>query len=183
MCWGLIAININFLGFKISITSKINKIEQRIDVIDEAVDDHLQSINENTNEIQANYENICELESKMEKLTQRMEEMQMLLKESVKTTHTFDDFSNIIPLNRVEQQAFFALYTDDVLTFSELAVKLSATEQIARRVIASMIRKGIPMQRELKGAVPAVSIEQKFKELQAKENIIGLDSAIVEVRN
>lgn len=169
-------IQIDFLGLKISIAKKM---KQRFDAVDEALDDHLLSINENTNEIQTNYEAICELDAKIEKIAQRMDEMQMHFKRAIKYDDTFSDFSHIVPLNRMEQEAFLALYTADGLTFSELAMAVNVTEPIAKRIAAGMIRKGVPVRRELKGNIPAIALDPDFKDLQAKENLIEIDSSVL----
>ena len=42
-------------------------------------EEHLQSINENTNEIAANYEYTCGLEAKLDRLSERVDQLQMFL--------------------------------------------------------------------------------------------------------
>lgn len=164
-------IHVNFLGIKVEISSLKKTIKERFAKTDEALEDHLLSINENTNEIQTNYEYLCEMDSKMDKLSQRLDEMQMLLQEKHE--------SALIPLNRMEQKAFLALYTHDVLTFSELSMQIGLTEPIMKRVVAHLIRKGVPVKRELKGNSPALMLDPDFKDLQAKEQVVELDPAIV----
>jgi len=43
------------------------------------IDDHRQSINENTNEIQGNYEYLCKLDSKLDKLSQTVEQLSLVM--------------------------------------------------------------------------------------------------------
>ena len=114
----------------------------------------------------------------MEKQTQKIEELNMLLRQGVKN-NAFTDFSTIMPLNSKEQETFLALYTNDILTFPELAVKLNTTEPIARRILGNLVRKGIPLERELKGSTPGFSLNPDFKDLQAKENILDIDASVI----
>ena len=79
--------------------------------INEEFEDHLDSINENTNEIQANYEYLCEIDNKIEKLSEKLEEIQLILsKMTGKKLEMQSSSSYVKPLTRAEQQIFLVLY-------------------------------------------------------------------------
>ena len=60
-------------------TKKEDKLKATFTKIKEEFEDHLDSINENTNEIHSNYEYLCELDSKIEKLNEKLEEIMMFM--------------------------------------------------------------------------------------------------------
>ena len=62
--------------------------------IKDEFEDHLTTINENTNEIQANYELVCNIDQKLNKLAERMDEMELcfhafLLEKEIYFVHPF----------------------------------------------------------------------------------------------
>jgi len=93
----------------------VNKrLKKAFNTIKEEFEEHLGSINENTNEIQANYEYLCNIDSKIDKLNEKIEEIQLFIKylaneknrdDKKKPTH------NHIFLTTREKEVFLALYT------------------------------------------------------------------------
>ena len=57
--------------------SSLNKAFEQVK---EQFEDHLESINENTNEIQGNFEYLCELDRKIDKLSEQVEQLNMLIR-------------------------------------------------------------------------------------------------------
>ena len=70
------------------------------------LDDHLDSINQNTNEIQSNYEYMCRLEAKMDKICERLATLQIRLNE----LDQGNDKPARINLSYEEKKVFLAIY-------------------------------------------------------------------------
>ena len=60
-------------------TEKDDKLKATFNKIKEEFEDHLDSINENTNEIHSNYEYMCELDSKIEKVNENLQNLRLSL--------------------------------------------------------------------------------------------------------
>ncbi|MBW3015028.1 HTH domain-containing protein [Candidatus Woesearchaeota archaeon] len=150
------------------------KIKHSFAKIREELEDHLNAINENTNEIQENYEAILDLDSKIDKLSERIEEMQMMLQQ-LPLPKTFT--VKIQPLTINEKQVFKCLYAhEEPFSYSQIAVELNISESLAKTYVQNMIDKGIPIIIKYINAAPLISLDSEFKEVQAKENVVGIDN-------
>jgi len=141
--------------------SEFNKIRQ-------ALEEHLNAINENTSEIQVLFDYLSEMEMKIEKVTQRVDQLQLTLgKQPEKNT--------ITPLNHEEKKVFLTLYTEEMpLSYFEIATKSSLGAPIVAESISSMITKGVPFHRTFVNSQVFFKLQPQFKELQAKENVVNL---------
>jgi len=145
--------------------------------IKEELDEHLTSVNQNTNEIQTNYEYLCELDSKIEKLKERIDEITMFLGIS----HPKADYK-ISPLTKNEKEVFLILYTKGeekgYLTYKEIARSLALSEDLVMNYITNLIEKGIPIIKKYANNKVSIKLDSNFKSIQAKENIVKIDEAI-----
>lgn len=139
------------------------------------LEDHLDTINENTNETQSIYEYACELDEKIEKLSSRVDEVHMmvrnLLQEKVKK-------EGKIELTKNEKKIFMTLYTfgeESSLSFADIARRTNLPELEVRKWLTSMLNKGLPLTEELVDEQIFFRINPEFKELQAKENILDIE--------
>ncbi|MFC1800630.1 hypothetical protein ACFLYT_01095 [Nanoarchaeota archaeon] len=146
--------------------------------IRQEMEDHLDTINENTNEIQGNHEYLSGLNSKIDKLSERLDNLQMFLKGLASTDSKIKEAEKpkIQPLTSEEKRIFLLLYTSGEvpLSYKDLAERISVPEVIVRDYITTMIEKGVAIQKEYRNSKPFLKIDHQFRELQAKENIIGL---------
>lgn len=155
------------------------KVGKTILGVKEELDEHRTSINDNTNEISSNYEFLCELDRKLEFLAKKVEEISRKIDNKEPLEHEFV----VEPLTRKEKEVFAALYClgeekGGSVSYSELSLKLGMSEQLVSSYIANFIAKGIPVRkRYFKGSV-RVSLEQRFKEAQAKKNIVGINTLL-----
>src|SRR3989344_962029 len=132
------------------------------------LEDHLFAINENTSEIQALLDYLREVEVKVEKVSQRRDLLQLQ-----DTRHNCKPA--VEPLTQIEKKIFFTLYTEEnPLTFPEIAEKSGLVPSLIPDYISSIVHKGVPLQRSSFNSRLFFKLEPKFKELQAKENIINL---------
>ncbi|MFH1641678.1 MAG: hypothetical protein ABIC04_02150 [Nanoarchaeota archaeon] len=146
--------------------------------VKEKFDDHLTSINENTNETQANYEYICELDAKIDKLSERIDQIQMFLSNHGLKVEEKPEFI-VQKLTKREQEVFLVLYTldgtKDQISYLDVAKRTCLTEELAMGYIDNMIRKGVPIVRKHVRNRTLLRLNPYFKTLQAKENILKLD--------
>ncbi|MEM2916451.1 MAG: hypothetical protein QXT19_03795 [Candidatus Woesearchaeota archaeon] len=147
------------------------------DALREELDDHRAAINENTNEIQANHEYIRSVEEKLDKLHARIEELFLLVEGKKKEQKV-----EIQPLTRREQEVFQALYIIgegvSFVSYKQLARKLGSSEALISGLVTNLIEKGVPIIKKYDGGHAFVQLEPNFRQKQAKEVVIGLNSLL-----
>ena len=143
--------------------------------------DHLESINENTNEIQWNYAYLCELDNKIAKLNERIDDIHMILSNLTgKKIKKMSKFEDIDPLTEKEKVVFLNLYSEEQpVSYHELARKMSMPISLTRQYVLNLIEKGVPVQKIYKKTRPYVLLDPKFKNLQAKQNILKIEQRIL----
>lgn len=130
------------------------------------LDDHLQSINENTSEIQALFEYLQEIELKIDRLAQRVEHFELLESRPLPT---------IVSLTIMEKKVFVILYTEDLpLSYPEIAEKAGLPAALVPECISSLVSKGIPLIRSYYKEQLYLRLAPRFKEMQARENRVNL---------
>jgi DNA-directed RNA polymerase specialized sigma subunit len=137
--------------------------------IKKELNDHLETLNQNTVEIESNFEYLERLEARIEKLNEKLEELTLLLRarpcEEVK--------ANKIKLSGREQEVFLLLYTsNEFMSYGDIAKKLGLTVVLAGNYLTSMIEKGIPLMKRYVDKQPAVMLDPSFREKQAKQGIV-----------
>jgi phosphoglycerate-specific signal transduction histidine kinase len=171
---------------KKDVLQKIEKtLKSSFNNIKEEMDIHLDSINENTSEINANFDYLLKLEGKVDKLSERIDDLHMMVEElmGMPTKSSFkDQFANINLTNR-EQEVFMTLYslqTEESLSYSEIAKKLGFPISLVDKFVIEMIMKGIPIIKKYAGNTLLLSLDEEFKNLQAKENILNIHENIAQ---
>ncbi len=143
----------------------------------EELDDHRAAINENTNELQANHEYIRSVEEKLDKLHARIEELFLLV-----AGKAAEDKVQIQPLTKREQEVFQALYivgeSIPFVSYKQLARKLGISEALISGFITNLVEKGVPILKKYDNGQAFVQLEPKFRQKQAKEVVIGLNSLL-----
>ncbi len=165
------AIDKRFKALDINLRNSFQKIKDELE-------DHLQTLNENTKEIENNYEFLCELDNKIAKLTERIDDIHLMM------TKIMNQASDQISLTEDEQKVFLILYTfgeETLLSFSDIARKLNMPELLVRKAISSMMIKGIPIIEKQIDKDSFFEIDSKFKEEQATKNIIKIDEKITKL--
>ena len=139
--------------------------------IREEFDEHRESINDNTYEIEANYELLCKLDAKVDRLQEQVEQLQLCLSSSKPAPY------QSIELDEREKSVFLLLYTasdDRPLTYRDIADGIKESEFLVRGYITNMIEKGVPVRKRYVNDTAFISIDQSFKDLQARQNIVSL---------
>lgn len=146
-----------------------------INEIKEELDEHLDTINANTNEIQTNCEYLCELDNKINKLNEKIEEIQLELGLKKKQ----EKFEKI-KLTLREQEVFLVLYTsEESLSYRDISRRLGLTDALIKDYVEALIMKGIPIIKRYSEDKVLVLLDEEFKRLQARENVLGLSEVIV----
>lgn len=155
---------------KINFKGVISNLKEELDV-------HLDSINQNTNEIQSNYEYLAELDAKIDKLTEKIDNIQMELNPEISKYQHLN-----INLSKKEQEFFMNLYTvEDRISINELAKKSGITYNMCISLIDSFNSKGIPIVKQIVEGELLISLEYNFKDIQARKNILMIDSQVVKL--
>jgi biotin operon repressor len=143
----------------------------------EELDDHRAAINENTNELQSNYEYVRSVEEKLDKLHARIEEL-FLLVQGKQQEHKLQ----VQPLTKREQEVFQALYVVGegvpFVSYRQLARKLGISENLISGFITNLVEKGVPVLKKYDAGQAFVQLEPNFRQKQAKEVVIGLNSLL-----
>lgn len=153
------------------------EIQEVFSSIREQLDDHLISINENTNEIHSNFEALCELNNKVEKLGERLDKIEASL-----FGHQTQPVFKVKPLSKKEKELFLALYTllesRQHVTYRDLSRIVCWPEALVASYITMLIAKGVPIQKRFLDKKAILSLDKHFKQLQAKKNILGIDTRL-----
>lgn len=156
-----------------------NQVDFRkvLEAFREELDDHREAINENTNEIQAGHEYFESLSNKLDKMSSRLDELTMIVK-GKKDGKAFQ-FS---PLSKREKEVFQALFflceLAPYATYREIARRLCISEVLAAQYVTNMIEKGIPILKKYHENKVFLKLEPAFRDLQLKENVVGLNSLL-----
>lgn len=159
--------------------SRRQNLDTNFKQIKEELDDHLDSINENTNEIQANYEYICELESKIDKLSERVDELTMFIRKIIGTAPVQKEPEyQIDQLTKPEKEVFAEIYAleqeEKLICYELLARRLALTVNLAQNYVTNLIEKGVPIVKRYADGRIYISLDEQFKAAQTRKNIIGL---------
>lgn len=155
-----------------------NQLSLEIESVREELDEHLEAINENTTEVQQNHAYLMELDRRLTMLTAKVDSIIDLLKpEDKKSSETF----SIVPLTTKEKDVFSSLYRlseDKEVTYKEVAVALGCTEQLVASYIGNLIEKGVPVEKRYVGKSVNLKLNEAFRQVQAKENIVGVNTKL-----
>lgn len=150
-------------------------LQDALKQVREELDDHLSSINENTDEIQCNFDMFKQLNQKIDKLTERLDLIQtMLTSQTVEEVKVFD----ISPLTKKEKDVFQALYLlaheKESVTYAELARKCCITESLTAQYTTNLIEKGVPVWKKYVNKIVHLTLDPDFVLEQAQNNPVGV---------
>ena len=162
------------------------ELKKALKTVKNELDGHLEAINQNTAEIQTSYECMNEVNDKLEKLAERIESIEIFLQKYDNFTmmeKTFD----IKPLTKTEQHVFLVIYALEdekgLVSYADLIRKTGLPGYVVSEYIARLVEKGIPLVKKYINNIPYIKLNPEFKRLQAKENILCIDTAQKELVN
>jgi hypothetical protein len=151
----------------------MDKLKKAFDSIKDEFSEHLDAINGNTSEIRDTHEYVCELDSKIEKLTEKIDNISFFLNE-LKSQKDL-----IVSLSPHEQKVFLVLYLEhSPLPFFELVKRTQLPDAMVERILKSLVDNNIPVISQKIQGTELFALDPKFKEKQARENIIKIDEAV-----
>jgi hypothetical protein len=158
-----------------------DSLKSALNQVYDEFEDHLEAINENTSEIQENYAYFCELDNKIAKLNDRIDEIHNILsKLTGKKVRKIASFDDIDPLTSDEKNVFMNLYTEAVpVSYADLAKKMQMPIPLVREYVTHLLEKGVPVQKTYKNTIPHILLDPRFKNLQAKTNILKIEQRIL----
>lgn len=167
-------------------SKKDKRIKKAFERIKEEFSDHLDSINANTNEIQTNFEHMNELNAKVNKMSERLDDISLFIQQAFNGAHcpikTEEKFV-ITPLNEDEKLIFMYLYDIEnhgYTTYEEVADKSGYSTHLTVTYLRGLIAKGIPIIKRYINNRPQITLDPRFKEEQAKHNILEINSKITQ---
>ena len=150
------------------------------------LDGHLEAINGNTSEIQTSYECMNEINDKLEKLTERIESIEIFLQQHA-NFNAIEKTFDIKPLTKTEQHVFLVIYALEdekgLVSYTDIIKKTGFPGYIVSEYIARLVEKGIPLMKKYMNNIPYIRLNPEFKRIQAKENILCIDTAQKELVN
>jgi len=150
---------------------------QVIEEVKEELDEHRGVINDSTNEIQANFAYLCELDKKIEMVFERLDELCVLVK-GQKEKKEF----KISPLTAREKEVFLGLYSlgevQPFVTYRQIARRICTTESVVASLVTNLVEKGVPVLRKYDGSIVYLKLDDEFRSLQAKENLVGVNTVL-----
>ena len=153
------------------------RLNNAFQAIESELDEHLETINANTEECYENRAMIFELQERLCKLSDAVSNLRLQLGR--------DGFVNNIKLDHDEQRVFLVLcLSPEPLFYEQLSRQLPYSIFQLQELVHSLALKGIPIVKHRTGREEVlVSISDDFKEAQSKKNIISIDDDIMKEHN
>lgn len=142
--------------------------------VKEELDEHLDAINHNTTENKDTHNRIRSLESKVDKLSEKFDQILATLGE--KKTYSVSE------LTLREQEVFIALYTTqeyEPCTVRAISYKTGLPLAMIESLLTILLEKGVPLIKKITDNEVSYTVEQEFKELQTKSNILNLNKDMI----
>jgi len=162
------------------------ELKETLKSIKKELNGHLDAINENTSEIQTSYGCMNEVNDKLEKLAERIESIEIFLQEHGNFNAVEKSF-DIKPLTKTEQHVFLVIYALEdekgLVSYADIIKKTGLPGYVVSEYIARLVEKGIPLLKKYLNNIPYIRLNPEFKRLQAKENILMIDTAQKELVN
>jgi hypothetical protein len=162
------------------------KLKEALESIKSELDGHLEAINENTGEIQTSYECLNEVNDKLEKLTERIESIEIFLQQ-YSNFNVVEKSFDTKPLTKKEQYVFLIIYALEdekgLVSYADIIKKTGLPGYVVSEYIARLMEKGIPLMKKYINNIQYIKLNPEFKRIQAKENILCIDTSQKELVN
>jgi hypothetical protein len=162
------------------------KFKEALESVKKELDGHLEALNENTSEIQASYGCMNELNDKMEKLAERVEAIEIFMQQHSNFQAEEKSFE-VQPLTKTEQHVFLVIYALEdekgLVSCVDIRRKTGIPMEMVNEYIAILTEKGVPLMKKFINNIAYIRLNPEFKAIQAKENILCIDTAQKELIN
>ena len=171
----------NYFNRGDSETDRLRAETQNIfDRIKEELEDHKETINDNTSELQANHEYAWQMDQRIKKMEERLEHLESWMVRSGGMPLMSEE-TPVFELDEQEKKIFLIIYTaSGFITYTEISEALGESELQIKERITSMLEKGIPIQKKYTQTNEAcLMLEKGFKDEQAKRNMLKISQRTV----
>lgn len=129
-------------------------------------DEHLDSINQNTNEIQSLQEVCSELDCKIDKLGERLDDIQLLLENVGLVQKSEFDFAKKIELTKSEHEIYDLLINStDELTYLNISHNTGFDQDSIKSILSRLVEKGVPIVQKFLNNIAYISVHEEFKKV------------------
>lgn len=174
-------------NLKLTFISMIKSFEEKIKLsfskIKYELEDHLDSINQNTNEILYNHHKIIDLEKKVDLLTQRINEMDLMFENQKSNSNSNFDYKGILykEFSGIEKKVLYYLLSknNNEITLPDIILYTGLEIEKVEQIIYNLIKSGIPIIKTYsKDDKIFIGIDYNFKIQQRKENFLQIKEEI-----
>jgi hypothetical protein len=164
----------NYWGMAI-FNSNEDRIRQAFNTVHKEFDEHLETINANTEEICENRYMLNELSERISKLSDDIS----VIKEALQSQTIIDDPIPNIELSLREQEVFLVLYMHESgVSYSQVARHTSLPISVVQEILYDLIAKGVPVVKQRRESELTLLLDLEFRELQSKHNVVGIDEKL-----
>lgn len=143
------------------------------------LDEHLLSINENTDEVNQNFAYLEVMNHKIDFLAQRLDKMAMLLQDTPVADEKTYTLSRLTTKEKTVFSALYKLLTGGKdATYQAMSKELAMPQSLVSAYITNLMEKGVPIIKKRVGKHIELSLERGFQEEQAKKNIVGVNTLL-----
>jgi DNA-binding CsgD family transcriptional regulator len=161
------------IGLKKEIQKVNNNLKLSFKKIKQELNSYLDTINQNTNEIQSNYEFLIEIDKKIETFSDRLDELTMMINPKA----AFNNYKFDLSLR--EQEVFLVMYAiNKKMSADAIAKRLGLTLDKTNVYLYGLINKKVPLNKEYHNGRLFFFLDESFRALQARQNIIKIDSSV-----
>lgn len=155
-------------------SNKEKRLRDAFNAVHLEFEEHLDSINTNTQEILENRHMLLELEERITHIAANIAE----IKSELQTVDTSPAYEKI-DLTIREQEVFLLLYMHESgRSYERLSEELSLPISLVRDLIYDLISKGVPIIKQRTNNQLVVSLDLEFREYQSRFNVVGIDQGV-----
>lgn len=148
-----------------------------LDCMREELDNHRLDINEGTAEMSSMFEFLNELNRKIDRIAERVDSLTLAV-QGVQPKGSFV----VQKLSEREKDVFRSLYalteTQPYASYEQVARRSMLAKEQVVSVVAALIQKGVPVLKKMDSNQVFLKLDPVFRVVQAKENLVGLQSPL-----
>ena len=155
--------------------NKEKRLREAFNAVHLEFEEHLDSINTNTQEVLENRHMLLELQERITKLASEITDIKAQLGEESLSEPAYEKIS----LTLREQEVFLVLYTSERgVSYEKISEQLSLPVSLVQELVYDMIVKGVPIIKQRRESRICVSLDLEFREYQSRYNIVGIDESV-----
>lgn len=165
--WGMVLFN-----------NKDQRIRKAFNAVHQEFDEHLETINANTQEILENRYMLNELSDRITRLSDEIS----FIKDALTQEASINEPVETVDLSIREQEVFLVLYMNESgVSYTQLARHTSLPISAVQEIVYELIGKGIPVVKQRRGTDLNITLDIEFREQQSKHNIVGIDDKLSKI--